>query len=238
MHGANGKEAKDIIKSTEFQGYSIYLVRGGNSALKNLIMRQGDDKGMKFDFDCDLLIGNRPENDSDEQCYECDDCHRYDICKKYYESRRIDRMSISEQIKGLRETAEAIDYRDGMESLSEIMYQAADTIKSLSAKLQAANEELEAEVEELKAANMEWPAGDCGGWIYCGDGKNFPEGENVKVIVSAVWDGYEYTTESYFYHGKFYNKPYYQISAGEICESYTGDKVVAWRSFPEPYHEP
>lgn len=91
---------------------------------------------------------------------------------------------------------------------------------------------------KLRAENMERSVEDFNEWIYCGDGKNFPEGENVKVIASAVWDGYEYTTESYFYHGEFYNKPYYQISAGEICESYTGDKVVAWKPFPDPYHEP
>ncbi len=30
--------------------------------------------------DCDLLIGNKPENDSDEQYAECEDCYRYDIC--------------------------------------------------------------------------------------------------------------------------------------------------------------
>lgn len=74
-----------------------------------------------------------------------------------------------------------------------------------------------------------------GEWIPCS--KLLPEGENEKVIASAMWDGYEYTTESYFYHGKFYNKPYYQIPAGKIQESYTGDKVAAWKPFPEIYKE-
>ena len=72
-----------------------------------------------------------------------------------------------------------------------------------------------------------------GEWIPCSE--RLPEGENQKVIVSAIWDGYESTTQSYFYHGKFYNKPYYQIPAGEIQESYTGDKVVAWQHLPAPY---
>lgn len=44
---------------------------------------------MKFDIYCDLLIGNRPENDSDNQYEECEDCHRYEICKKWHESKDI-----------------------------------------------------------------------------------------------------------------------------------------------------
>lgn len=36
---------------------------------------------------CDLLKGNRPENDSDTQYDTCSDCFRYDICKNYYESK-------------------------------------------------------------------------------------------------------------------------------------------------------
>lgn len=30
--------------------------------------------------DCDLLAWNKPENGSDTQYYECDECHRFDIC--------------------------------------------------------------------------------------------------------------------------------------------------------------
>lgn len=39
---------------------------------------------MKFNPYCDLLIGNRPENDSDTQYDECEGCHRYDTCEAYY----------------------------------------------------------------------------------------------------------------------------------------------------------
>lgn len=127
-------------------------------------------------------------------------------------------MSIIEQVKYLREFGCCC-----FGTVRQAILEASDTIESLSKKLQVANMERSA---------------DCSGWIYCGDGKNFQEGENVKVIVSAVWDGYEYTTESYFYHGKFYNKPYHQILAGEIFDSYTGDEVIAWKPLPEPYHEP
>lgn len=38
---------------------------------------------MKINPMCDLLVGNRPENDSDTQYYECEDCHRCETCKKY-----------------------------------------------------------------------------------------------------------------------------------------------------------
>lgn len=42
---------------------------------------------MKFSSECDLLIGNASENDSDEQYQECEDCYRYEICKKWYENK-------------------------------------------------------------------------------------------------------------------------------------------------------
>lgn len=40
---------------------------------------------MKFHSECDLLIGNVPESYLDEQYLECEDCYRYEICKKCYE---------------------------------------------------------------------------------------------------------------------------------------------------------
>lgn len=43
---------------------------------------------MKLNPCCDLLEGNRPENDSDEQYDECEECYRYEICKKWYEKNK------------------------------------------------------------------------------------------------------------------------------------------------------
>ncbi|WP_281513508.1 hypothetical protein, partial [Bacteroides acidifaciens] len=65
-------------------------------------------------------------------------------------------MSISEQVKELRNFGNnrKLDVF-GYDEIHKIMSQSADTIESLSAKLQA--------------ANMERSAEDCGGWIYCGD---------------------------------------------------------------------
>lgn len=71
---------------------------------------------------------------------------------------------ISEQVKELRECIEECNnplYDMKMKRIAKLMNQAADTIESLSAKLQA--------------ANMERSAEGCGGWIYCGDGKNLPK---------------------------------------------------------------
>lgn len=41
-------------------------------------------KSVRFDEECDLLIGNRPENDSDNQYSDCEDYYRYDICNNWF----------------------------------------------------------------------------------------------------------------------------------------------------------
>lgn len=69
-------------------------------------------------------------------------------------------MSISEQVKELRKTAKSL-YIVGYNEEAKEMYQAADTIESLSAKM----------------ADMERPEEDCGGgWIPC-DKDNLPDKE-------------------------------------------------------------
>lgn len=119
-------------------------------------------------------------------------------------------MSISEQVKELREVAEMYEGLDGGKILSE----AADTIEALSAKLQT--------------ASMGRPAEDCGGWwIYCGDGKNLPEIERDIILSTRsldVYKGYRANTEGYFY------------AEGEGYILY--ENVLAWMPQPEPYHEP
>lgn len=84
-------------------------------------------------------------------------------------------MSISEQVKELRELADGYKMADRPLAANTI-YHAADTIESLSAKLQAANMERSA---------------DCGGgWIPCKERlphilvmeKHFTQ-RNVEVVV-------------------------------------------------------
>lgn len=118
---------------------------------------------------------------------------------------------IEEQIKKLREEAERQSKSRSMTRrvFSRMFAQAADTIEALSAKLQAANVERSAE---------------CGGWIYCGDGRNFPKksGEYIVMIENATLPTalhFLNTDNSWF----------------DLDRDY---KVVAWMKFPEPYHEP
>lgn len=86
-------------------------------------------------------------------------------------------MSISEQVKELREIAELFDEIDDGRRM---LLQAADTIESLSAKL----------------ANMERSADDCGGWIECESGK-LPDKEVIccdvcgEIIIGYIHKTYE-----------------------------------------------
>ena len=73
-----------------------------------------------------------------------------------------------------------------------------------------------------------------GGWIPCGE--KLPK-ENIQVIVTAEKGGHRYTTDAYFYNGKFYNKHYYKIPVGELNDSSVGDNVLAWMPLPTPYKE-
>lgn len=43
---------------------------------------------MIFFEDCDLIIGNKLENDSDEQYHTCELCYRYDVCSRYIKKKR------------------------------------------------------------------------------------------------------------------------------------------------------
>lgn len=117
---------------------------------------------MKINPMCDLLVGNRPENDSDTQYYECEYCYRYETCKKYgcieacsleetkeetpnifepsYDLLKqegyFEMSMISELIKNLRWYG---SYADSAKK--DLMYEAADTIEALSAKPAEANVE-------------------------------------------------------------------------------------------------
>lgn len=151
-------------------------------------------------------------------------CEYCDVkeCEKQYDGR-IDRMSmISEQTKELREIATNWNPNIPINPVSVVLNKAADTIESLSAKLQAVNME-----RSERYYN--------GGWILCED--RLPE-EGVKVLVWFEYFRYgEYNRLfqtigiSYTYNGQW---------SGFVNDSSGWDKlsILAWQPLPEPYHEP
>jgi len=125
-------------------------------------------------------------------------------------------MSISEQIKEIKACAYAHEASgDAIYGTANILYQAADTIEALSAKL----------------ADMERSAEDCGGGIPCKD--RLPTKEeciksDCRFIVS---DGNRVHQGIFDYdinHFVWFN-----------CNGTQIDEVsIAWMPLPEPYHEP
>lgn len=128
-------------------------------------------------------------------------------------------MSISEQVKALRELADGYKMADRPLAANTI-YQAADTIESLSEKL----------------TDMERPAEDCGGgWIPCKE--RLPE-DGVDVL---VWFEYFRYGE---YDRLFQTKGISYTFNGEWSGFVNGSsgwnqlRIIAWQPLPEPYHEP
>lgn len=115
-------------------------------------------------------------------------------------------MSISEQVKELREIANNLSVGHNMPiSLSiENFRQAADTIEALSAKLQAANME------------------NGGRWISCED--RLPD-KHIDVLVSFG------DKDSVIAWYSEVNKHWKNSSTDNVI---TAD-VVAWQPLPEPY---
>lgn len=168
---------------------------------------------------------------SDGQIYEGYSSYNLDYvfewlkeCFEILSEKEINRMSISEQVKELRYKADIYNTlgsawelnRAEAKKLQSLLYQAADTIESLSSKL----------------ADMEQPAGDCGGgWIYCGDGKNLPQpGKRYRVTV--LWKDGDFEMSSvydlvYGADGVWHGESYVPVSFG----------VVAWKPLEEPYKE-
>lgn len=137
---------------------------------------------------------------------------------------------ISEQVKELRYKADIYNTvgsawelnRAEAKRLQEMLRQAADTIESLSAKLQT--------------ANMERSAEDCGGgWIPCKD--RLPE-DCVDVL---VWFEYFRYGE---YNRLFQTKGISYMWNGMWSGFVNGEsgwrqlRIIAWQPLPEDYHEP
>lgn len=124
---------------------------------------------------------------------------------------------ISEQVRNIRDIAKS--HRAYVPSVvTEMLTEAADTIESLSSKLQA--------------ANMERSVDNGGGWIPCKE--RLPE-EKINPITKDFCE-YQVTFKSEdatdirhykFGRGHWWNGP-------GIMDEY----VIAWRQNLEPYHEP
>lgn len=163
---------------------------------------------------------------------------------------------ISELVKELRIVAV---YRE--HSLKMLLEQAADTIESLSAKLQSKEYcdgcpgadiiEIpcteECKRRHFKAENMQRPAEVCGGgWIYCGDGENLPEESGYYLVTYHEWSNGEFLPK---FDDTYVKRLHYQKSEQFIgwnfskcvdkrAEDDMNREVLAWQPLPEPYHEP
>ena len=155
-------------------------------------------------------------------------------------------MSISEQVRELREFAKNFsewEYNRFYDTISR----AADTIESLSAKLQTKEYcdgcpgadiiEIpcteECKRRHFKAENMQRSAEDCGGgWIPCKE--RLPE-EKINPVTD---DFYEY--EVTFKQGDVIDIRHYKFGRGHWWNygMLSDDCVIAWREHLEPYHEP
>ena len=168
---------------------------------------------------------------------------------------------ISEQVKELREIAKNWNPNTPINPVSVVLNKAADTIESLSAKLETANKELERwhtdkindkiknpfawtstlcchncdhkdeYIEELEAADMERSAEDCGGWIYCGDGNNLP-GPGRRYRVTALWKDGDFETRSVY--DLVYGTDGIWHGENYIPVSF---EIIAWKPLEEPYKE-
>lgn len=129
-------------------------------------------------------------------------------------------MDISAQVRILRSLSFEC-HCQWKEELEFALSDAADTIESLSAKLQA--------------ANMERSADNFGEWISCKD--RLPENYQ-DVLVSG--DGI--VKQAQFINNVFEceDPDFYAVLDDEKVTGHeeTTFKAIAWQPLPEPYHEP
>ena len=142
-------------------------------------------------------------------------------------------MSISEQIKELRDKADVFE-RSGcaVDGIVKAFREAADTIEFLSAKL----------------ADIEQSVEDCSGWIYCGDGKNLPEEHDsmfAKLKGTEKWDSamFEKISDDVNVTVEFENGERKTKTLHTVDGKWNGGqrgvkfKVIAWQPLPEPYRQ-
>lgn len=165
-------------------------------------------------------------------------------------------MSISEQVKELKWYA---SYQE-CKKAQELMYNAADTIESLCAKLADIERSKELNKKMLRYGfcpdcgapvgrdasscfecgavldwdlikDMERTAEDCGGWIYCGDGENLPE-PGRRYRVTALWKDGDFEMRSVY--DLVYGTDGLWHGENYIPVSF---EIIAWKPLEEPYRE-
>lgn len=124
-------------------------------------------------------------------------------------------MSISEQVKELREIASEFDL-DGKEELSNMINEAADTIEALSAKLSAANRERSDRYYG-------------GGWILCSE--RFPN-VNDNVLICFDFKGRRSVELGCFWSD---GSPHCDSDEYLTPTGRKERKAVAWMELPKLY---
>lgn len=141
---------------------------------------------------------------------------------------------VKEQINILRRLSAGC-HNEWKADLGYALSNAADTIESLSAKLGAANKEIE-DLNAIKEVSQEYSMERAyGKWIYCGDGKNLPE-KPFDCIVTVI------DTDPMTMANFETILPYQVGYSGETWNNSDGEQipfeVIAWMAAPkEPYHE-
>ncbi len=128
---------------------------------------------------------------------------------------------ISEQVKELREKADYISKNGTLyPSLVKILYDAADTIEALSAKVAAAN------MERSEAYYN-------GGWIPCSD--RLPEKEKFYIVTYRFNDEEEIKCHELYYGVADYeDEPNWYLD-DDYKKLYKPFTVIAWQPLPEQY---
>lgn len=136
---------------------------------------------------------------------------------------------ISEQIKQLKEESKYLQ-KDQEKRLASILFQAADTIEALSAKLASAN---------MERSDRYYG----GGWIACKD--RTPDKQGLYIIHVITGTGEDYVGTWIYQQGVHLSgrQTYIDDKQGYWASPYSGDpvneyltqNVIAWQPLPEPY---
>ncbi len=148
-------------------------------------------------------------------------------------TRRIDRMSISEQVKELRYKADIFEKSGcAVDGIVKAFRNSADTIETLSAKLAVAN---------MERSDRYYG----GGWILCSD--RTPDEDGLYIIHVVTGTGENDVGTCLYQRGTHLSgkQTYIDDKQGYWASPYNGNpvneyltqNVIAWQPLPEPYYQ-